>query len=324
MNYDLAVAWISKTDAFFVELLDTTCRAQGLSLLQITPVNLEDVTRNLKAGVIFFRAFMDRSSDEDERFLPLVKWARENGVLRINSHEKALRARDKARMHLELFRDLFTPYTIILPSFKEEPELGPLDLSPLGATFTTKPAFGGGGEGVIVLCTTLEDIQTARRQFPEEKYLLQARIVPTVLGGRRAWFRIIYNTGKIYPFWWDTETHVYTPVTVAERYRYHLEPLEESTVKLAKISGLDLFSTEIAMTPERGFHVVDYVNDPLDLTPRSQMRECVPDEILGFIAEDLVTWLAPKLVRKSRRTRRSPGQLDPRPKATPGKSPVKR
>jgi hypothetical protein len=197
-------------------------------------------------------------------------------------------------MYLAIFQEILTPYTIILPSFKEEPELGPIDLSPLGANFTTKPSLGGGGEGVVVLCTTLEDIQAARRQFPEDKYLLQARIVPTPLGGRRAWFRIIYNVGKIYPFWWDTETHIYTPVTIAERYRYRLKPLEEITAKLARISGLHLFSTEIALTLDGGFHVVDYVNDPIDLTPRSQCPSSVPDEILGFIAEDLADCLASK------------------------------
>jgi hypothetical protein len=294
MRYDLGITWVTKADALFVEFLETACRARGLTLLQVTPVNLEETIRNLKTRAISLRAFMDRSSDEDERFLPLVAWAREEGVLRINSHEKALRARDKAKMHLEIFREILTPYTIILPPFKEAPELGPIDLSPLGESFTTKPSLGGGGEGVVHLCTTLEDIQAARRQFPEDKYLLQARIVPTSLGGRQAWFRIIYNAGKIYPFWWDTETHIYTPVTIAERYRYRLEPLEEITAKLARISGLHLFSTEIALTSDGGFHVVDYVNDPIDLTPRSQCPSSVPDEILGFIAEDLADWLASK------------------------------
>ncbi len=299
MKYDLGVAWVSKADASFVDLLDSACRSRSLFLLQITPVNLEEVLKNLRSEAVLFRAFLDRSSDEDENFLPLVQWARSHGVLRINSYERALRARDKAGMHLRLFQTVHTPYTIILPSYKERPELGPRDLSPLGSTFTTKPSNGGGGEGVIVLCTSLDDIQTARVRFPEDKFLLQARVISKRLGDREAWFRVIYNTGTIYPFWWDTETHVYRSVTVAERYHFHLAPLEEITFKIARICGLHLFSTEIALSKEGIFEVVDYVNDPIDLTPQSQIAQCVPDEVLRYIAEDLIGWLEEKLKKEA-------------------------
>ncbi|HSR13949.1 MAG TPA: hypothetical protein VLS90_21050 [Thermodesulfobacteriota bacterium] len=292
MIYDLALAWITKEDAPFAELLDTACRSRNLSFLQITPVNLDDVLRTLDDGSLSFRAFLDRGSDEDEQFIPLVRWARRNRLLRINSHEKALRARDKALMHLKLWHQLHTPYTIILPPYEKEQDLGPLDLSPLGSTFTIKPALGGGGEGVIVLCTSREDIQSARRRMPEDKFLLQARVVPAYLGQNEAWFRVIFNTGKTYPFWWNTKTHVYTPVTVCERHHFNLERLEEIAVKIARICGLHLFSTEIAVTKDGEFQVVDYVNDPLDLTPQTKVRGGVPDTALGFIAEDLAAWVA--------------------------------
>ncbi len=198
--------------------------------------------------------------------------------------------------------------TIILPPHQDQPELAPLDLSALGPTFTTKPSTQGGGDGVVVLCTSFEDVQTARRQFPEDQYLLQSRIVPASLGIREAWFRVIYNVGKIYPFWWNTETHIYAPVTVAERYHYQLEPLEEITSKIAEICGLDLFSTEIALTKEHVFQVVDYVNDPLDLAPRSEKKECVPDEILEYMAEDMAGWLASELTQREKKTPELEGQ----------------
>ncbi|MGZ3512872.1 MAG: hypothetical protein ACXU93_02875 [Thermodesulfobacteriota bacterium] len=44
---------------------------------------------------------------------------------------------------------------------------------------------------------------------------------------------------------------------------------------------------------------MDYVNDPLDLTPRSVTQGGIPDEILQFIAQDLVDWLASNLKERS-------------------------
>lgn len=295
MQYDLGVAWISKQDVHFVESLEIACKDRGLTLLQITPVNLSSVIRRLEGAEITIRALLDRFSDEDEHLLPVIEWARDHDLFWVNPYEKAIRARDKGLMHQELFQHIRTPYTMILPSFNQQPELGVIDISPLGATFATKPSQGGGGEGVVVLCTSIDDIQTARQHFPEDRYLLQERIVPARLGGRHAWFRILYNGGNIYPFWWDTESHTYTPVTVVERHHFHLASLEEITAKLATICGLRFFSTEIALSNGGDFHVVDYVNDPLDLTPRSITQGGIPDEILQFIAEDLVDWLASTL-----------------------------
>ncbi len=297
MQYDLGIAWISKSDVYFVEMLERVCLDRGLSLLQITPVNLSSIIPKLETGEITFRAVFDRFSDEDEQLFPVIKWARDHNLFWINPYEKAVRARDKGIMHQELFHQIRTPYTITLPSFKEQPELGAIDISPLGATFATKPCQGGGGEGVIVLCNSIDDIQAARQDFPEDRYLLQERIVPARLAGRPAWFRIIYNGGNIYPFWWDTESHAYLPVTVAERHHFRFAPLEEITGKIAALSGMHLFSTEVAFSNAGEFIVVDYVNDPLDLTPSSAIQGGIPDEILQFIAEDLVDWVALNLQR---------------------------
>lgn len=299
MQFDLGVAWISKSDAHFVELLETACLARGLSLLQITPVNLNNIIGRFQTGEITMRALLDRFSDEDEDLVPVIEWAHDQNLFWVNPYEKAIGARDKGLMHQQLFQHVRTPYTIILPAFNEQPDLGAIDISPLGPTFATKPSQGGGGEGVIVLCTSINDIQAARRYFPEDKYLIQERVVAARLAGRPAWFSIIYNGGNIYPFWWDTESHDYTPVTVPERYHFRLAPLEEIAGKIAAICGLHFFSTEIALSSRGDFNVVDYVNDPLDLTPASAIRGGIPDEILQFIAEDLADWVALNLKERN-------------------------
>jgi hypothetical protein len=287
-DYDLCLAWNWEYDADFVALLDGACRSGGLSLLQVTPANLADLLPSLADRQIACRVFFDRATDSDARFMPFVRWASDHAVYRINPHERARHTCDKTAMHLALIGDgLHTPHTIILPSYEQQPVLPPIDLSSLGESFTIKPAHGGGGEGVVVKATTLRQALAARQEYPTDRYLLQAHIASAQLDSRPAWFRVIYCAGQVYPCWWDTHTHVYTPVTSAQESHYGLGPLRDITVALARLCGLDLFSTEISLTPAGRFVIVDYVNDPLDLRLQSKALDGVPDAIVNDIAQRL-------------------------------------
>jgi len=285
IEYGLCLAWNWEYDADFVGLLESACLARGLSFLEVNPDNLATTTEKIKSGELAFSAFLDRASESDARFLPLVYWASERGLFRINPHERAVHAMNKASMHLEFITaGIQTPYTIILPPYDEQPGLPPLDLSPLGGRFTIKPAHGGGGGGVIVEATSLKQVLQARLEFPYDHYLLQAHIVPAQLASRPAWFRIISCGGLIFPFWWNTSTHVYVPVAEEDVRTHGLESLWSTTRAIGEISRLHIFSTEVALTEEKLLVAVDYVNDPIDLRPQSKTPDGVPDEVVRRIA----------------------------------------
>jgi hypothetical protein len=289
-TYDLCIAWNWEYDAQFIALLEQVCRERQLSFLQIKPDNLEHWLRELDTQQIAIRAFIDRASEEDARFMPLVQRLQNMNILYINPHEQALRSRDKAAMHPEFIHaGLYAPYTIILPPYAEQPVLPFIDISPLGREFTIKPAQGSGGEGVINKATTWQQVLSVRQEHSVEQYLLQNHVVPRQLNDHPAWFRVIYCTGKVYPCWWHPHTHIYTPVTIEENEHFGLQPLRDETITIASLCGLDLFSTEIAFTTEGLFVVVDYVNDPIDLRIQSKMHDGIPDYIVHDIAERLVS-----------------------------------
>jgi hypothetical protein len=290
MSYDLCLAWNWEYDADFVALLSTACQTHRLSLLQITLDNLSDILSALTNGHISFRAFLDRASDVDSRFMPLVHWAQGHAVYRINPHERACHICDKAAVHpLLIDAGLHTPSTIILPPYEKQPVLPATDLSRLGESFTIKPAQGGGGCGVVTQASSWTQVLDARREYANDRYLLQAQINPTQLGSRPAWFRIICCAGQVYPCWWDTRTHVYTPVTSGDESSFGLKPLRDITISLAHLSELDLFSTEISLTTDECFVIVDYVNDQIDLRLQSKAVDGVPDEIVKDVVERLVS-----------------------------------
>jgi oligoendopeptidase F len=288
-TFDLCIAWNWPYDADFVNILEQACQRQGITVLRITPENLDASYQALLDQTLHFRAFMNRAADTDPAFLKVVDWARAHGVFRINPHERETYTADKATMHLELIANgLNTPHSIILAPFAEQPALpADLDLRPLGPVFAIKPANGGGGEGVIVEATSAEQVAQARQQFPHDKYLLQAYVTPAEIDGQPAWFRVIYCLGEIYASWWPPRTHIFRPVYSDEVVALRLGELFDMAVRIASVSRLHLFSTEIALTPHGQFLAVDYVNDQIDLRLQSQAPDGVPDAIVQDICRRL-------------------------------------
>ncbi len=288
MNTDLCLPWYWEHDFDFVRHVEHACYEFGETFWEINPENLLEATNSVFKGERTFGALIDRSQG-DRRFEPLLRWAKEHSVRRINPIEQSLWSEDKATMHLELIsKGIHTPYTIILPPYIENPLLPELDLEPLGEQFVIKPSNGGGGEGVVLGASSLDHIRRARMQFPEQKYLLQAFIAPKWIGERPAWFRVYFAGGEVLPTWWNPATHVFTEFTSQEREDPVLQPLWELGFQIAAVCKLVWFSTEIALT-EGSFVVVDYVNDQIDLRVQSKCVDGVPDAIIKKIAQNLVT-----------------------------------
>jgi hypothetical protein len=287
---DIAIAWNWEHDAGFVAVLSEACRAHGLTLLSITPETLAATLSRLQAGDLTTRLLLDRAWDVDEDFYPLADWARAHGVRILNDRPLALRAWDKATMHLEFISaGLHTPHTIILPPFDETPDVPSPDLTPLGERFILKPAHGGGGTGIQADVTSWPQIQHIRRETAWDKYLIQAWITPRRTEAGPAWFRVLYALGEVLPFWWNVQTHVYRPVTPEQEARLGLAPLRDIACTIAHICRLDLFSTEIAQRAEDGAFVsVDYVNDPIDLRLQSAAVDGVPDAAVRRIVDRIV------------------------------------
>lgn len=324
--YDLCLAWNWEHDADFVRILDSACAARGRTLLDVSARNLRELLPLLSERSAGFRLFLDRASEADSSYLPLVDAAKLLGARRLNSRELADRAYDKAAMHAAFLADgIPVPQTVILPPFSAQPDLPPIDLSLFNGRFAVKPALGGGGEGVVVEISTLEQAQSARREFPDQQYLLQEHVTPKIVDGLPAWFRVIYCLGEVFVNFWDTTTHVYTPVRVGAvgavlgdcpaeggamgghvgppqpdppqpnpSQRPFSENLRGIARQIASICRLDLFSTEIAWTEDDRLLVLDYVNDPIDLRLQSRAADGVPDFIVERIAARIVDELTAK------------------------------
>jgi hypothetical protein len=290
---DIAVAWDWAYDRDFLALIDAESRRRGLRMSAFGAGEAAGAGAALKSGTIRVGTFLDRADPDEEPFAVLSAAMVASGARCLNPADAMQKAADKATMHLEfLSHGIAVPYTIIISPYSRERqvELSLEQLARLGRPFIIKPAnTTGGGAGVITGAETLKDVIDSRKHHKDDKYLLQERVVPAELAGRRAWFRVFFVCGVIFPCWWDDFTHIYSELTEEEIGSYSLSPLVTITRDISAVCRLDFFSTEIAMTPAGRFVTVDYVNETCDMRLQSRYADGVPDRlalaISGLLAD---------------------------------------
>ena len=286
-TFSLGIAWNWEYDADFVAGLEGVCLERNLTTYRIDPRSLPDALHGLRSEELAFSAFLDRASDDDESFEPLVKLISRSPTRIFNPLQHVEHAKDKATMHLEFITNgLNVPYTIIISPYnkKKEIELSLSELSHLGRPFIIKPAnTTGGGTGVVMGAESLKYVLDTRQHHKNDKYLLQETVRPTILGGHKAWFRVLYAFGEIIPCWWDDVTHLYQPLSDDEEREYELTGLRHAAETIRKVCKLDFFSSEIAMDEKKKLVVVDYVNEVCDMRLQSRHSDGVPDNIVRRI-----------------------------------------
>jgi glutathione synthase/RimK-type ligase-like ATP-grasp enzyme len=301
-TYDLATAWCWEYDADFVHQIDRECAERGVRSYLIHPHNLLETLNRMENGELVFRVFFDRASDQEEAFDRLVDEMLSCGVRMINHADRLTLAIDKARMQRELVsQGIRVPKTVVLPAWHKRPELRSARLAKLVRPLVVKPASGGCGDGVTMNARSVEEIQSARQQFPDDRYLVQEKIVPVQINGRRAWFRVFFAFGEALPCWWDDRTKIADVLSWSQIEKKTHSEIIRIMRRAARISRLELFSTEIALTSEGKLVVVDPVNDQVDLRRKSSHFDGIPDEVVDRIVFNLVDWV-------KKRVRSTPGR----------------
>ncbi|MFH0735764.1 MAG: hypothetical protein V1773_14190 [bacterium] len=290
-KFDLAISFVWEFDIDFVNQIEKILQSKGLLTYIITKWNINETIEKVSNKELGFYAYLDRASDADPEFVPLTKILSRKKTYLINPLKQAERYINKAIMHNILLRNRVpVPYTIILPPLQKKVDslISLKDMEYLGQPFVIKPAFfTGGGDGVIINAMSLFDVIHERGRNATDSYLIQKRIYPKYLDGKRAWFRILWAFDHVIPFWWDDQTDIYQIMTVEDIIKYRLNKLILLTQKIARISNLDYFSTEIAFSEDESLYVIDYLNDQCDMRFKSKHFDGVPDEEVDHFIERL-------------------------------------
>lgn len=294
---DFCLGWGPWPDEAFVDILRDHCANRKLSCLICKDNNVNQVIRGLEAGtkqILFHLDAQAEYEDASDEYGRLGYAARDSTTFVVNDPDHAKVGINKAIMHGRFVRaGIPVPYTVVVR--KSEPsdfKLTPSECQKLGRPCIIKPARGYGGQGVTkVDGCSVKAIARARKYDKGDDFLLQQLIEPEWLGYRMGWFRVFYLLGEVIICWWDTVTEHYACATTKEFDDYHLMPLCEIVWKIAQTSSMNFFSTELAVVKSRTsrrFLVIDYVNDPCDMTVQTQSHCGVPDRVVGHIAQRLV------------------------------------
>lgn len=288
MERDLGILWEWEYDKKFIGLLNSVCQISGKTSYLVSHHNLSESIAKIEAEELQFRVIIDRATDADPAFMPIIDFHRPKPSRIINDPEKAVRANNKAIMHYEFMKqELNVPLSLFLSPGEE---INDEILDKVGRPFVIKPVEGGGGgEGVIVGANAIDDVGQAQEQAPGQTIVIQELIVPRELYGMRCWFRVFYACGKVIPCFWDDQTHFYRRLAPEEENVFG--ELRRITQIINEIVGLEFFSTEIVQTHDRGFIVTDYVNDQCDMRFQSDAPDGVPDSVVEEIAEAIVNTL---------------------------------
>jgi hypothetical protein len=302
--YDLVMTHKLDTDDFFIHRVQQHCAELRLNFFLVEPLWVQRFYEYCARNEIWARVLLNMHSEHhlpDDIYHRLVLLAHHKDTRVIDPPDIAQAAFDKARMHDRLVAAGFAvPPTIIVPqsavaTFQLTAEQREL----LGKPFVIKPSHGYGRRGVILDAQDETDLSRSVSAWPNPSYLLQRKIVPRTLPDGPAYWRAFYVFGEVWVCWWNCFTDRYRVATEAERAQFDLARVEELVRKIALLTQMKFFSSEIARVESGEFVLIDYVNDQCHMLSQSaDPRMGVPDSIIAAIARKLVVSAAEMIGRK--------------------------
>ncbi len=302
-TYDFVMTHKLDADDFFIHRIQRHCAERGWTFFLIEPLWVEAFFEQFQKGKLWARVLLNMHSEHHQPvdiYHRLVRLAFERKTQVIDPPDVAMAAFDKAQLHPRLQACGFSlPYTIIVPRESIRTfTLTPEDRALLGSPFVIKPSLGYGKGGVVLDAQSESDLNRSLANWPGPNYLVQRRIVPRLLAGAPAYFRVFYAFGTVWPCWWNCYTDRYAILSPDEIEQHGLQRLKSIVCRIADLTRMQFFSSEMALTEAGELVLIDYVNDQCHmLTQSANPSMGVPDQVVAAIAQRLVEgaaqWLAP-------------------------------
>jgi hypothetical protein len=323
-HYDLTISHPlaeSASFAAFDRWLAEAAAAHGLSAALLHDGTVAEAVRRLGDSRLTVGFHLDSSARwhrPDDPYARLAQAVADAGGCPVNPPARLRLFTDRAAAHAELARrGLGVPDTVVLRPWAPDRTLTPAERARLrldepGARLFLRPANGCGKGFVHVERTDPEGlaaaVAAARGPGHPATYLLQREVrCPRLecedLVERPASWRVLYCLGELIPFWWhrreDGGEPGYRPLTREEIRCHRLRPVLAYAAALARLSGLEWFSTDLCLTdgPEPGRYrvpgaggrgravlAVDPVNDQCDVDVQSRRPGAPPDAVVRHVA----------------------------------------
>jgi len=289
--YDFGIGWIEEGDTLFLDALRRECTARGLRFLKVNESLVGWVEREIRSSRLKVHFYLDLASiteDLEHNFTKLTYLLKDFGTRVVADPDQVRFSADKAITHFNLEKaGLPVPYTVVIRNWDPARRLTIEERTKLGLPVVIKPAMGYGQRGVKVIeeKLSLQEIAEARSFNPGDHFLLQEFVMPLMLEGTPAWFRVFYLFGELFPCWWNPKTGEYRQATLGEFEQHRLMPITRIASDIADIVRIEWFSCEIALNEHtKRFVIVDYMNDQCDVSSQSFRPAGLPDDMVLLLA----------------------------------------
>lgn len=286
--FDLGIAWNWEPDTGFVRELNDRLLTEGLKPYLIHAYNFYASLKDVCEERIRIQLFLDRTISDSSPLSEVGDFLNRKGIPFINYPDKAKKLLRRSTVyHQPAHHNILLPMKIMLKP-RDSMKTLKLKISYMAHPFVLKPIEGPPDVGVNPNATSIDDVLKLREQYGDITYVAQEKICPTMLDKRRASFRCVYCLGEVVPAWWCPEDNIYELLTQYDIDRFELNHLFLTSKKIANISKLDFFSTEIVIDKNYSFFVTDYLNIHPDMRRRSKFNNGVPDEIVEKIIKNII------------------------------------
>ena len=272
--------------------------AYGLSVLLVNRSNVQKVAEEVEQGWQKPVVYLDLSSRPGCPFEKLLFAAAAKGAhtIRRPEHDRWVM---KAQSQRELERaGLPVPPTVLIKADEPDRELTAEERATLGDRVVIKPSFGEACKGVVVGAEpTRQAIAQARDFNRSYDWLVQKMVKWTTFGPRQAYLRAYHVCGNFTLLWWckDRGNDGYDLLTWDDLQKHDLMPALRIVQKLADLTGMDYFSSEIAITDsaeeKERFILIDYVNDQCDMDPHGHPQFSPPEQFCRWVCERLAEFV---------------------------------
>jgi len=303
VDFVFALDYLSP-NSLLLKLLHQAMAARGLSILLVNKHSENWATEQVRRSRLHPVVFLDLCSRPGDSYFELLKMMAGAGVYTI-CHPDQIRWTLKAFAHGELAKaGLPVPPTLILKAAEADRALTQAERALVGERVVIKPSYGVAGLGVVVGAeTTQEAIASARAYDRKDDWLIQKMVswgeidAEKPKAERRPAYLRAYNVlGHRTLMWWSNERG-YSRLTWDDFSRYHLAGVLELTDRIAAMTHMDFFSSEVAITsddpadPNR-FVLIDYINDQCDIDPSADPARSPPEAWIRWICDRLAefTW----------------------------------
>jgi hypothetical protein len=311
--YDIALSYVHD---YFSSRVQELCGQFDLSFFLVEPIWVDTFLQKLQAGDLKVRVLIDMMSDAyqpNEPYFALARAVKNARGQVIDDPDAGAVMGHKSLFHRMLLEQgVPVPETVIVArSHLETFRLSEDIVAQIGMPFVVKPAWGSGRQGVILGASSEADLHRSAAAAPlSDAFLLQRKIDPASLDGRVGWFRLFHVFGEIISCWWHPTTGDYQLVTPLEERRFKLRPLTRIMRDIARVSKINFFSSEITLTEDGRFLVIDYLNTECDMSTKSFWPSGVPDEVARHVAWTLVDHAMEVVQRRRRRFDEELGKRD--------------